>query len=778
MKSNLLILILLISTAHISFCQQNCITYRNLNFTKLTIDSKTSLLSNSTFFEKHIVIKSGNEFDSSMKFERCIVEIDNTFIYNNPGKLEFYDCEILFKDYTSGFRPKTVSGGPSWAYIVMPVEFIFEGNCMTTIFDDSPEVFHIKGGSIKFTNNNVILFNNEGSHFMHISELDHTKDNSFYGNTISTASGNILAIEDPNFTKLGNNFQAKNIFYSPRGFCIYSFGAPNFVDFKIENSEFESNPSTIIGDAVALSRGNISIDNCLIKNSITGLRIEYANLKVLNSRFENCVRGIQKQSGELEVKESTFKDCYSGIFLPSSNPHYGNAVIEGNTFINNQIDFLAQGGSIDGYTLRRNDFSGKEYGMLIDGDNQFNTENNNFINSYGGAIVNAAGSNTNLHINNLFSSTLVGIQTQGDNSLYQSLQNCFSTGAGDLYLEGSVFIQMGNSNVGAGNCFTKNGVPDIIAVTNNFEYFKDPLAVNNCFDPITGSIYTEAFADSRPTEICGGSGTPITPTVRWNYCYPSKKLTCAEIESYILSVQNEINLTTSTVSISPTNKANILRFLNACKLRLLKLQLFNCRPDAPTPQPDIINSSRLKEKADIISMAIIDADYPLASNLLDNLSDNSEEAIDFVKIQRINIQRLVLSSAFTLSAIDKNTLLNITTKNHPMAGYARGLYYILTGEVILPSIIRHQAPENRERSDDFLFVDVHPNPILDKINIEISDAKTQYTSTIYDIYGRVIDESSKQMGNHTIECGDWSHGVYIISIDSGNKNIKTLKMVK
>lgn len=359
--------------------------------------------------------------------------------------------------------------------------------------------------------------------------------------------------------------------------------------------------------------------------------------------------------------------------------------------------------------------------------------------------------------------------------MYMALENCFYTGAGDLCLDGSVNGFMGNTDVGAGNCFTKNTIPDVNAVSNIFEYYVDLEDAGLCYDPITNSSYSQLIADDRSDLECG-STNPVSPNVKWNYCYPNKKLTCIEIDYYITQVTNEITATTNNITFTSSNKNNILKYLRSCKARLLKLRLFNCRPEqTPFPQePEIDNSTMLKDKADKVAMYISKREYNIASDLLSNFTDITEEGIDFVWVQQLNIQRLMQGSSFVLTNSNKNSLLNIANKNQPLTGYARGLYYILTGDIIMPTITRHSS-EPRSRIDNTNDDNIFPNPFTDYLDLSEFNQKAS-SIDIFDSYGRNIYDTNNIP--ERINTNEWRNGIYFIRMKLIDESIKIFKLVK
>src|SRR5690606_22154650 len=167
------------------------------------------------------------------------------------------------------------------------------------------------------------------------------------------------------------------------------------------------------------------------------------------------------------------------------------------------------------------------------GDNIYEINNNTFNNSYAGSILFSNGDNTNSHTQNQFNN-IVGIHSLNENPGYEFKDNCFNSSGGDVYIDGSVSLMIGEESREAGNCFTKQNIPDITATGVVFEYFRPDSEINTCTDPITSSNYSKKDGNIGPILSCGSSA-PFYGAI-YNYCnFNSKTITCAEAK--ILSDQ-------------------------------------------------------------------------------------------------------------------------------------------------------------------------------------------------------------------------------------------------
>ncbi len=93
-------------------------------------------------------------------------------------------------------------------------------------------------------------------------------------------------------------------------------------------------------------------------------------------------------------------------------------------------------------------------------------------------------------------------------------------------------------------------------------------------------------------------------------------------------------------------------------------------------------------------------------------------------------------------------------------------------------IIKDKTVPVTDLSDHQNEIKVYPNPIIDLVNLDLPENNSNYNYTISDIYGRSIISKTKQQGKISFDCSTWSPGIYILSIEDGNYNSKSIKLVK
>jgi hypothetical protein len=91
----------------------------NLPSNMQVIEINSTLESPIFYRDKNIKIGSGNLFKASTTFEDCIVDIGNMMLYENPGKIHFKGCKIVFHEGLTCIRGKN-------GFTFIPTELVVE----------------------------------------------------------------------------------------------------------------------------------------------------------------------------------------------------------------------------------------------------------------------------------------------------------------------------------------------------------------------------------------------------------------------------------------------------------------------------------------------------------------------------------------------------------------------------------------------------------------------------------------------------------------------------
>ncbi len=534
------------------------------------------------------------------------------------------------------------------------------------------------------------------------------------------------------------------------------------------------------------ANGYLGLNIAKLSNNLEGVIYSGTSLYVEKTDIINSNIGLSLFSPSANFRCNNNKFLSNNVGLKISLPSVASAPWNiNNCTFNNQIDIMATGQNVGGINFEFNTFMGSNYNMLLDGDNFYKVLNNDFTGSYAGAIHYNNGSNENFLNNNIFSGTMIGQQSILENGELSFLDNCYTTFIGDVYLDGTIAGEIGASTKDAGNCFTKNDVADMTATTSNtFTYYRPAnLATTNCKVPVTPGSYTFQNGDNGMDDNCG-SGVPLTTIVK-STCYDLSYLDCSKIIAYLALNAAEIATLTQGTYINPSVKARLLFQLNKCRNRLLLMQYkYNCY-DATIPEPhpaiptEMRTSPEFRQRIWGLAIMLDDSLYSEAITYLDQLAPVAEEDTDFIAVQRIYIRYLQQGHLFSLSSSEQALIYAAGLKPYPLAAYARGLYHLLTGTIIYPSVPRHQAPAPRQRIEDSLdLVVAYPNPATETLTIVVRAVDAVKKIEIYNLYGQSMYIFSPDRTDTTIDINTYQHGMYYIKSTLTDESTRLNKFVK
>ncbi|MFZ1704261.1 MAG: T9SS type A sorting domain-containing protein [Saprospiraceae bacterium] len=760
-----------------------------------TITLTGTIAQDISYTNKIIVIGDNQNvlFEGDINFINCRVIFNKLLLYKQPNfghkMIRFIDSKMEFGEGTAirswiGFNPQKV-------------QIVIDNCCLTG--DRTGELLHIDEGGLRFVNNTVNITNT--AHMFHLVNLNETLENEIYGNTINITIDQffidnfndpvILVDKRPGLLKIGDNGQALNIITTnATGFRFFKKELNS--EIVIENTVFNS---PRIGVYLSAPVEKLEISNCVFNGTGNGAKgISYsieasvAELKIINSEFNTNTIGIDLPSCyNTLIEDNSFNYSKTGIYNGFANQSLGDGEISNNQFLNGEIDIHSTG-AWNGLKIENNNFSGTDYGILADGDNIYEINNNTFYNSYAGSILFSNGDNENSHIQNQFNN-IVGIHSLNENFGYEFMDNCFNSSGGDVYIDGTISLMIGEESREAGNCFTKQNIPDITATGTLFEYYRPDNKINTCNDPVTQSNYQKLIGDDVQQEVCGsnisfqGSGN--------NYCnFNPKTITCAEAKILSTQLLQQINFILNSSSYTnPVLKEFLRKRLALCRFRLLKIMMrcFGDDPDGPklagegfvlptdalNAANEIKNSSNIYEQATYIGLSIELGMLQEATDFISTMSTSDEEMLDFIDVQLVNIAYIQQKDSFHLSVSDSLMLVNNGEKDFPLAAYARGLYYQLTGNVMYPDIpiLTFDRSRKEVMTKDHIF----PNSFYDQLYLDCLD--NGYLRFV-DITGKVIITQQIVPGRISFDTSTWSPGMYIVHIQNKDGLATSYKVIK
>ena len=176
-----------------------------------------------------------------------------------------------------------------------------------------------------------------------------------------------------------------------------------------------------------------------------------------------------------------------------------------------------------------------------------------------------------------------------------------------------------------------------------------------------------------------------------------------------------------------------------------------------------------------------------ANQILNELPIRTENEIRFKAVQMINIKRFDPTQGVnTITEGELEELAEIAQSPYPASGYARGLYYAVTGNTLpynLP-VMEHQEQTRQWKPIEAINEEVinnkiliYPNPTKDILVIE-SEENLLHQITIVDLQGNILYINRPNSFNCTVDLENLSNGLYFIRILDANGTIISTRFVK
>ncbi len=561
--------------------------------------------------------------------------------------------------------------------------------------------------------------------------------------------------------------------------------------------------------------GLIQCDNTSFINCWKGaqfLKYNFENESYFNEcHFENCNEGVTIWANKgIEFTENTFDVIKNGITSVDANylvtnhnifdggqygilsqATAGNVsqlqVTELNTFTN-----LGRGISIsgnDGYKIAKitnNDFTNNDWGVLISGEEYYEVNSNRF-NSHNNAIISAAaGIPYNFITCNQLNNQGVGILTMWYNGKTTFLSNQFlntlSTGADYAGFFADIIDEVGNSNLAANNSFS-NIQRDISSnmECDYFEYYK--------FQQDPGPDYPGNYSvwdvlNGAETTPCG-----ITPLIN-----VTKPEVVSKIQNYCIKL--------ALYRSNPNNTVYKKEFAVAHRLLHEYFYAWASQMEQTGNYAEIeallktICNDRWKKK--LFNLYFKLGNYAAAWQVLDELEDprlkiipivpedlQDDSRASFVETQRLNVLWHQSNFNYSLSPSELNVLRTNAEEKIPENAYAKGLLYLLTGEIVEPVVPAQYnqpvVPRNTQSAQTQWVI--FPNPAREEVRVKIG-GNTDFsgTMTVFHINGNKVGEeriTGVKGSEHGIDISTYANGVYyLIMRDEASKPVFYGKFVK
>jgi len=176
----------------------------------------------------------------------------------------------------------------------------------------------------------------------------------------------------------------------------------------------------------------------------------------------------------------------------------------------------------------------------------------------------------------------------------------------------------------------------------------------------------------------------------------------------------------------------------------------------------------------LYGLYVLQGNLVRAEQVLNLLSEDNDNQIQFKEVQRINLKRI---QQISISSQEIDDIYEIAIGTEPAHGYARSLYRALTG-IRLPINFPEISGKNGKRSDktDELSQRIYPNPTSD--NLHVSWGKVIQEITILDITGKIMMQKSINSASVDLDITSFNSGIYIIQIKDDADTITAKKLIK
>lgn len=503
---------------------------------------------------------------------------------------------------------------------------------------------------------------------------------------------------------------------------------------------------------------------------------------VFNEITDHC---IVTEVGSFTIVGNEFHSGQNDILF--NNVSAGiSTLVESNQFYGSNTGYNARGTTFAQNQIWNNNFQTGFNDVMNDGSNQYDLKANNVTSVFGAATFDSGGGIADVHKND-FLGNLAGAIPIGSNEDYNFFENCYSTTYIDNYIDGQISPLIHSSGSTANNCFTHIGNPgasvqDIGGNPSPFTYLEPTDIPLDCQNAILAHQNVNRVPNGPKGSIDCGSNLEGGITHTDNYCWPRRWIKDDVLYAYdwlnakLAEIENNPNLTAD-------QKAWYKQIYKRCfwRVRGYLFEIYMQEGQYGEARNLYAAESHEDAKVYIYSSYIMEGNLDAARSYLNSIVTESEQMADFISIQNINLDRLPYGPFYQASSNVINTVRTIAHKPHPYTGYAKALYYALTGEVIsseFPSIGGHVQPRSRENSFNPAKRDVKvfPNPFTDNLSVNIQGYK-DVSVEVTDFLGRSVFKTKTNQSVINISTITWQQGFYVIKIRNNDEEVFTDKIL-
>lgn len=542
------------------------------------------------------------------------------------------------------------------------------------------------------------------------------------------------------------------------------------------------------GSPIAYEDEPSAFSNSFFKNcSIAAIYSDQnIGLSLINNEFTSNYGDYE---GYLSSITANGNDFSSLLLIASEHPVIPGSAIINNTFTGSVFGIDGQG-NIKRHNLNGNTASGSSFWLT--GELMYSMEGNELSNNGNiGLFTESTGENIRNRVtNNDFSGQKDAISVFGENDT-EYLANCFSgTTHADLEINSgaSIHMEQGSQSSSAGNCFNpgariKSGVG--ISPFNYWTkdgYHPSCQLVSNCKYPgpcngfTLGQSQFELDVDCEtniigdpPSELnctCGtgpNGCTDVIASIRTVIAGLGGGIGDDILEAHYRRCLDSLIRTYVGIALASGNVEDVLAFLAA--------------------QPEF------RYRVMAYGIMTHNLEYGRASDFLGTLTTSKTEEQAFVNVQKIWLDYIMDIDSFTLSPTDSMKIRVAGEAFNPLAGYARTVFYKLTGERITRDFIHTDNTVTPRSSSEFLTsddsaisVDIHiwPNPVTSReANIQLENAELgkEYVLVIYNAIG--TERSTTIVSSEITQAPICDiPGIYIICLLQNGELIQVKRVVR
>ncbi|MFZ1705765.1 MAG: trypsin-like serine protease [Saprospiraceae bacterium] len=509
---------------------------------------------------------------------------------------------------------------------------------------------------------------------------------------------------------------------------------------------------------------------------------------ILNSDFLGIsTSGVEIINSQVEVSGCEFEGT-TGVFFGATWPSLLGSNIKVNSFFTSVEGVLIDGqGNATEHTIGGNLFASGN-GIVAAGQSSFNIQNNEFGDNHVGVGTDYTGDDGNMISDNNFNLNEYGSSVYGLNNT-EYLNNCFVNGSSadiEIYHEASIYDEQGDFENAAGNCFTKT-VPSFITGIDaeSFTYFvKTGTIPQSCKYPI-GGIWDLEDSDFENPLNCGfGFWGNFPPRYR-NCVIPS---TLVDKKAMELAIKAEIKRIKGDPNISPLVKKWLIARYERCLKRLIGKIVEDIIKTPNTGREDAITYLSAQElfshRIMAYSLMIEAGDYTSAVMYLNGLATNRNAEFDFVTAQNIYQDYLQQGTSYVLNAQDTALIGNIAREKNELSGYARNIYYEMTGEKIKLTMPHLPFPGSRPVSQENVELPkvlLYPNPVdNNQVTLEVSVKfiHDKCTMQITDVTGNMVLNNTLNTESTPIDITALRPGMYFVKVSDQKQILFTGKLIR